>query len=540
MTAIAAAPAALALDRSGNLYIAGTAGQGFQATPGAFQTAPAGPSDAFVLKLSPGGGTVLYATFLGGSQTEEGNAIAVDSAGQAYVAGNTKSKDFPVTPGAAQSKSGGNTAFVAKLDPAGARLVYATYLGGTGSDDAFGIAVDSSGNFFVSGVTSSSDFPVTPGAFQARFTALDSAGFAARYAPGGALLWATFIGGSVRDSASAIAADTAGNVYVAGNSESPDFPFTPGAVRGCRAGGPWVVEFDPSGAKLRASSSIGGVGLDWISALALDLKGVVYTSGIATSHAFFATPGAVQTVLSGYSSAFAAKLDLAAPLKLYLACLLNAASFGAGNFAPYPTGELAPGEIVSAFGTLLDGAQVFFDGIPAPQFYSSPTQINAVVPYGIKGPEAQVTVQRAGITDGPHILPVAAAVPGIFTAAGTGQGQAAVLNQDGSYNSVSNPAARGSIIVFYAVGAGLMTPPETDGAIQPSTLPLPVPQSPVTAQIRGVNADVKYAGAAPSSISGLLQLNVQVPTSIEFGSSVPLALFVGGQSSQLNVTIAVR
>ena len=540
LTPIAAMPAALALDRSGNLYIAGTATPGFSTTAGAFQTAPSGPSDAFVLKLSPDGGTVLYATFLGGSQADEANAIAVDSAGQAYIAGNTKSKDFPVTPGAAQNKSGGNTAFVAKLDPAGARLIYATYLGGSTYEDAFGIAVDANGNAFVCGVTGSPDFPATPGAFQTKFTAVDYEAFAARYSTGGALVWATLIGGSVRESASAIAADSAGQVYVAGDSDSPDFPFTAGAVKGCRAAGPWVAELDSAGSRLLASSSIGGIGLDSIAALALDSKGAVYLSGTATSHAFFTTPGAAQPAFSGYSSAFASKLDLAAPPGLYLACILHAASFNAGNVAAFPTGEVAPGEIVSIFGTVLDGGQVSFDGVAAPIFYSGPTQINAVVPYGIKNSQTQAAVQRSGVTYGSIALPVAPAVPGIFTATGSGQGQGAVLNQDGTLNSVSNPAPRGSIISFYAAGAGLMNPPETDGAVQPLMLPLPVPQLPVSVQIRGADAKVTYAGAAPGLISGALQVNAEVPATIDFGNSVPLMLFVGGQSSQLNVTIAVK
>jgi uncharacterized protein (TIGR03437 family) len=167
-------------------------------------------------------------------------------------------------------------------------------------------------------------------------------------------------------------------------------------------------------------------------------------------------------------------------------------------------------------------------------------QVNAVVPYGIQSPSTQMTVQRGGISDGPRALPVAPAVPGIFTANSAGFAQAAVLNEDGSYNSVANPAARGSIIVFYAVGAGAMTPPDSDGALSPGSLPLPAPRLPVTVQIRGVDATVLYAGAAPGYVSGLMQVNARVPDSINFGNSVPLTVLVGGQASQFNVTIAVK
>ncbi len=135
---------------------------------------------------------------------------------------------------------------------------------------------------------------------------------------------------------------------------------------------------------------------------------------------------------------------------------------------------------------------------------------------------------------------MAAAVPGIFTVGSTGSGQGAVFNQDGTYNHLANPAARESVIVFYAVGAGIMSPPVSDGAVSGDTLPLPAPQAPVSATLRGVEAPVLYAGAAPGYVSGLLQVNVRVPAEVSFGNSLPLKLFVGGQESQFNVTIAVK
>jgi len=541
IAAVAATPRALAADSSGSPYITGTAGSGFQATPGAFQTAPGDGNDAFILKLSGDAGKLVYATFLGGSAEDDGYAIAVDAAGQAYVAGQTLSTNFPVTPGAAQNTLKGiAAAFVSRLDSAGAHLVYSTYLGGTKGALARAIALDSNSNAHVTGLTDSTDFPVTSGVFQTKNTDAATAAFVTRFSAGGALLWSTFLGGSDLDEGEAIAVDGRGNIFIAGNSHSVDFPLTPDAVKGCRSFGPWIVELDSAGARLLASSSIGGGGLDFVYGMWLDSTGAVYLTGVATSQVFFTTPGVAQTTFTGYSSGFASKLDLGASTRLYLACLLNAASFQPGNFAAFPSGEVAPGEIVSIFGTVLDGAQVSFDGIAAPIFYSGPTQINAVVPYGIKNSRTQAAVQRAGITYGPIALPVAPAVPGIFTATGSGQGQAAVLNQDGTLNSVSHPAPRGSIITFYAAGAGLMIPQETDGAIQPLMLPLPVPQLPVSVQIRGVDARVTYAGAAPGLISGALQVNVEVPTTIDFGNSVPLSLNVGGQSSQLNVTIAVK
>jgi uncharacterized protein (TIGR03437 family) len=374
-------------------------------------------------------------------------------------------------------------------------------------------------------------------------------------------VWSTFLGGSGRDLAEAVAVDGAGNVVVAGATDSADFPRTAGALSGCRTGGPWVAQLDSAGAKVPVSTSLPGMGLDEPHALALDSKGIVYLAGDATSRVFFNTPGTAQTAYGGGDSdAFAARLDLSAPSRLLVACVVNAASYEAGNFSSFPTGTVSPGEVVSLFGiglgpdppviaqpasgasypTILGGTQVMFDGVPAPMWYVGPTQINAIVPYGIQSPVTQMTVQRGGASDGPRALPVAPAVPGIFTANSAGFAQAAVLNEDGSYNSVANPAARGSIIVFYAVGAGAMNPPATDGSVSPGALPLPVPQLPVTVQIRGVGAEVLYAGAAPGYVSGLLQVNVRVPEAINFGNSVPLTVLVGGQASQFNVTIAVK
>ena len=195
-----------------------------------------------------------------------------------------------------------------------------------------------------------------------------------------------------------------------------------------------------------------GLGFDAAYALALDSTGAIYLAGKSASQVFFATPGAAQTVYApGPSNAFAARIDLAAT-GIYAACVLNGASFGAGNTSFFPLGTVAPGEIVSIFGsalgpnipqglqltsdgavsTSLAGVSVTFDGIPAPLLYVSATQINAIVPYGLRAAATQMTVAYNGQSYGPVQLPVAAAVPAIFSATQPGHGQAAVLNQDGT------------------------------------------------------------------------------------------------------------
>jgi uncharacterized protein (TIGR03437 family) len=564
--------ACLAVDSAGNIYVAGNV-----VTSKPPSTKPIEIVQVF--KLSPSG-TTLYSFTFGGSQDTTPRAIGVDSSGNAWIAGDTLAPDFPVTPGAAQSKYAGGAsapgygaygdAFLAKIDPAGSKLLYATYWGGSSSDVAYALSVDAAGNAYIAGATSSSDFPVTSGTFQTQYagppadpTAPDPAGdaFIAKFSPTGTALWSTYWGGASADAAYALTLDAIGNVYFAGTTESfADFPRAGPGVPTCRqTGGPFVAELDPTGAKLLHSSGMAGLGYDNAYSLALDSVGAVYLAGDASSQVFFATPGAAQTTYAaGLSDAFAARIDFTAA-GAYAACVLNGASFAAGNTTSFPLGTVAPGEIVSVFGsaigpaapqglqltsagtvsTSLAGVTVAFDGIPAPLLYVSATQINAIVPYGVTAATTQMTVTYNGQSWGPVPMPVAAAVPAIFTATQSGHGQAAVLNQDGTLNSLANPAARGSVITFFAEGAGIMNPSVSDGAVS-SGPTLPVPALPVTVTIRGVGADVQYAGAAPTYVSGLLQVNVTVPTSIDFGNLVPLMLNVGKFGSQLDVTIALK
>src|SRR5205814_8754446 len=156
-------------------YVAGeTVSSNFPTTAGAFQTTFGGgvfgAGDAFVTKLNPTGSALVYSTYLGGSSSDAGSGIAVDAAGNAYVTGGTGSTDFPTTIGAFQTTKGGGfrDAFVTKLNPTGSALVYSTYLGGSGDDYGYGIALDALGNAYVTGGTGSTDFPTTPGAIQER------------------------------------------------------------------------------------------------------------------------------------------------------------------------------------------------------------------------------------------------------------------------------------------------------------------------------------------------------------------------------------
>jgi hypothetical protein len=287
---------------------------------------------------------LAYSTLLGGSGGETGTAIAVDTAGNAYVTGSTCSTDFPVTPGAFQTTNAaaansGCNAFVTKLSPGGTALVYSTYLGGSsnnmGGDMGRAIAADAAGNAYVAGQAYSTDFPVTKGAFQATNHAAandTSNAFVTKLNPSGtALVYSTYLGGSgfqveyPGDAANAIAVDAAGDAYVAGQSYSPDFPVTQGAFQttnNCVANecaNAFVTMLNPAGTALVYSTYLGGSGGNRVgfmgdvgTAIALDPSGHAYLTGQAGSSNFPLTSGAYQNanhaVANQASNTFITKL----------------------------------------------------------------------------------------------------------------------------------------------------------------------------------------------------------------------------------------
>jgi len=216
-------------------------------------------------------------------------------------------------------------------------------------------------------------------------------------------------------------------------------------------------------------------------------------------------------------------------------------SGGVVNAASYAAGPVAPGEIVTLFGSGLgpSATRVLFDGLAAPLVYASDTQVSAVVPYGVAGKSTtQVAVERQGARSDAVSLPLAECAPGIFTLDSSGKGQAAILNQDNTVNSASNPAPRGSIVMLFATGEGQTDPPGVDG--KPAADPLPKPLLPVSVTIGGLSAHVLYAGGAPGLIAGVLQVNARIPESVATGAAVSVSLTVGQATSQAGVTLAVR
>jgi uncharacterized protein (TIGR03437 family) len=229
------------------------------------------------------------------------------------------------------------------------------------------------------------------------------------------------------------------------------------------------------------------------------------------------------------------------------------------NSASFAVGSIAPGELITIFGqnlgpgtpqglqvangsvtTSLAGVTVLFNGVPAPMVMAYATQLNVIVPFEVQDSStASVQVQYAGQTSAPVVLPVTAAVPGVFTANSSGAGQAAALNQDYSYNNAATPAAAGSAVILYMTGLGQTTPGGVDGFVNldPNSLARPVLS--VTAEIGGLPATVLYAGNAMDIVSGVTQVNLMVPQGLAAGSQ-PVTIKVGQQNSQTGVTVAVR
>jgi hypothetical protein len=316
---------AIAVDGSGYAYVTGfTDSPDYDVTPGAFQTTNGGRWDVFVTKLNATGTALVYSTYIGGSGSDVGRAIAVDGSGNAYVTGTTSSPNYDVTPGAFQTtKEAYFDVFVTKLNATGTALVYSTYIGGSNGDVGYGIAVDGSGNAYVTGVTDSPDYDVTPGAFQttkSTTTLYETDVFVTKLnATGTALVYSTYIGGSGGDEGHGIAVDGSGNAYVTGWTFSTNYDVTPGAFQTTNGGSRdvFATELNETGTALVYSTYIGGSGGDEGKAIAVDGSGNAYVTGYTESTDYDVTPGAFQTTNGGSRDVFVTKLNATGTALVY-------------------------------------------------------------------------------------------------------------------------------------------------------------------------------------------------------------------------------
>jgi hypothetical protein len=333
-------PRSIAVDASGNTYIAGSTNATNFKLVNPLQSNYGGNNDAYVIKVNPQGTAITYATYLGGSESDTARAVAVDSTGNIYLAGSTASSNFP-TQNALQTASGGRVdVFVAKLNASGNALIYSTYLGGSGTDSASGLAVDAQGNVYIGGTTSSTNFPVK-GGFQMQLGGGQGqdAFIAKINASGSALVYASYLGGSNFEAGQAIAIDSSGSAYVTGSTGSSNFPtlnaFQP-TLRG--ATNAFVTKVNTSGNALVYSSFYGGNNSEIANSVAVDPSGNAYIVGQARSRDL-PTKNPFQAALSGPTDAFVAKINAAGSTLVYSSYLGGSKDEEANGIAVDGTGR---------------------------------------------------------------------------------------------------------------------------------------------------------------------------------------------------------
>jgi len=493
-------PTAIAVDPSGKAYVTGFADSSLKTTPNAFR--PASPGGGpFVVQLN-GDGSVGYATFVGDNLVTV-TAIAVDATGAAGLVGTTDGSGFSATPGAYLSKGG--RGFLMKLKPDGSGPAYATFTGDNGGPT--GLALDADGNAVVSVLSSG----------QAAIKAFNSDGTALRWMsslPAG-FSFPTSAFNALTDhqaSNNSMAMDEAGNTYVVGGASVANIPVT-NTLASCGSG--FLAAYGPSGGLLQ-STFLPTEGSS--SGLAVAPNGAVYVVG---------SPFEPQAPNGGPLLVRMSQQVSATPVQL--ACV--------GNAGSYNLGPVAPGELVSLFGHGLGPAQgvqpqvnrktsfpeqlanvqVTFDGKPAPLIYVQDHQINAIAPWSLTvGATTEICVVNNSAKTNCIERYVVSAAPGVFTTDGV---RAAAVNQDGSINSSSNPAAPGSIVSVFATGLGPISPPQGDGSIV--GVPLPVNTFQWSLVIQTLETlqgpilflqDPQYQGPAPFEVAGVSQINFTVGT----------------------------
>jgi uncharacterized protein (TIGR03437 family) len=516
LPATVASTSAIAVDAQGNAYIAGTTSAGH----------------ACVLKLSADGSAFLYNVSLAGSGQDSAAAILSDAAGNLIVAGETNSPDFPVTAAAVQrSLQGAQNAFVAKLD-SGGNVAFATYLGGSGTDAASVIETDSAGNIYVAGATTSLDFPTTSGTLQPApvlpmWNNAGPGGFVTKLsADGTTLVWSSYVMTTdhfpVQNGVSQLAVTASNEVYISGFT-GPAFPVTASAPRICYNDANaeiFVAHLDSDGALLDATylsnnaNLIGGLSVSANgSVLVVWDTGFVFDTQIQFGGAGWTAPACVSpdvlnsaTLSPGFGSG-----STVVPGEL-----ITLTGFEIGPDTGVASAPNAQGQIPDQ----LAGVEVLFDGQPAPLLYVQSRQINAIAPVGISGQaQTNISVVYNQTTVGSIAAPVMSfGAPGIFRLQPGVSTQAAAINQDGTTNSPSNPAARGSVVAVWGTGFGLTDPACTTGGYN-----LPIAANLATGLTVYLNDGTGsvndiggypplYAGNAPALPCGVVQINFQVPS----------------------------
>jgi uncharacterized protein (TIGR03437 family) len=513
----------LATDGAGDVFVTGgTDSSDFPATP-ALSAGTVSANEitpyygAFITKLDPTGLHVIFSAVIAGSAVDcqggsscflmlrdtYGAGVAVDAAGDVLVAGNTNTTDLPVTPGGAA----GYGAFAAKINAAGNKLVYLTYLGPPAGIVSLGpseiisaaaIATDPAGDAYLTGYTNDPEFPATAGAYQTMLNAASNAqgslppdAFAVKLNPSGVALWATFLGGPGTDVANSISVDGSGDVWLTGNNAA-GFPAT--SRWATSLAGNFLVELSANGSTLVYSEEFpqGSVG----QGVSVDPQTLIHVAS---------ETGLISTITS------------AQPAAPRILGIVNAA---AGQLS----GRISQGEVISIFGfglgptapvsakpgsngffpNSLAGVQVLVNGAAIPLLYVSAWQINAELPAPLTFSDAVVQVVNGSAKLPNFRVSVDSSNFNLFL---NPKGSVAAINQDGTVNSPTNPAKAGTIVTIWGTGFGNAAG-SLDGAV--ATVPNNwCGDCQVT--LNGENAPVDYAGAAPGLIDGIMQINFTVP-----------------------------
>lgn len=605
---------AVAVDTSGDAFVTGSTQSTDFPTMSPLQVGLDGGSDAFVTEFNPTGTALLYSTYLGGSGADEGLAIALDSEGNPCIAGYTFSSDFPTQSALQSVLSGSSDAFVTEIHPETSSLVFSTYLGGSGMDSAEGIALDSSGNIYLAGNTTSDDFPVTSGAAQSSNHGQGDA-FVAKLAPEASqLVYATYLGGSGADQANGIAMDSSGDAFVTGFTQSSDFPLTNAIQRVLGISGAsscgstlcsdaFVSELGPSG-NLDYSTFLGGSSADSGQAIAVDTSGAAYITGSTASANFPVIDGAPQSTYAGADSshnAFVAKIGLQDSASLALSpqklnfgnqglndpsnaqtvTLMNAGSAPLGITDIAASGEFSQS---NNCGTVLPAG----GGTCTIQVTFTPTQTGPVtdeitVTDDAQGSPQTITVTGTGVTSAgslsvsPGSLSFAAETVGEtsspqtlqivnsgttavnLTSISVSSGDFAETNTCGTLPTVLNVGAACSIsIAFSPTATGSRTGTLTiddDAANGPQSVPLAGTGNPMFSLSANQRSTVVLIGTksttftvsatAPSSFQGSITLSCSSgtcgfnPTSITAGQTSTLTVsgLTASSTSPLNLTV---
>jgi uncharacterized protein (TIGR03437 family) len=629
------APTIAAVDARGFIYVGGSANGSLPTTAGAlhpFRSSECYPvgricSHSFIAKLNPTGDNIEWATYWAGNGTDILTAIAVAPDGTITVAGTTNSTNLLPDTGGYRSSPG--NLFVAKLSADGKSIVAATYFGARtsspGPDKIAAIRFDSFGNVVVAGDTFSSDFPTTPGAFQTAFGAGPttrsapqcsdircSDQFVAKFSPSLSLLhFCTLFGAAVRETASDLTIGRDGTLYLTGVREmgfqkepsnaivtrfSPDASSllysaevpngrslvgntivvdAVGGVYVAASTQQWYTSLEPRGVVAKLDS--GGAPV-WsreipvyrIDSATLNEQGEFVITGLAGQELAITKDAPhfchSHPVATYPAAAFLSRFEPSGGANVYSGFLIGDTSWILGpnkvlahirwlstqRFAVLPTGipppgtitcvantayydsnVIAPGDILSIFGTdigsrepvfgstasdgklttEIGGVSVTLGGRSMPVLYADPGQINVVAPFGLPYfTTLEIAVRRNGIVVAKEKKTTYDVHRALFTTDSSARGPVAALNEDGTWNTRSNPAPLGSVITVFGSGFGEMSPPMADG--ETTCSPVSRPKDRGSIEVGGVPASTEYFGNAPCQVAGLVQINIRLPLSM--------------------------